>query len=401
MGTVVSKHHAGRRENWLLQTLENHESGINCMTLSDDTSVLATGSDDNTIRLWSTRTESVEYLTVLAGHADYITHIVILDSYLVSSSADHTIRKWDMPSARCVFICTGHTSIVNRITCTEELIFSTSYDRTARCWDYRTGTCIRTFHGHHHGLLPLLFIPANRDAEEESTFEEEMNIYTKDILITGSQDLTAKTWSLKTGDCLKTFEGHVGAVLCLATDAQGKVLFTGSGDNTIRVWDIYRGNELRIYDLHQAPVINILVANKLLYSLSADHTVRCWIIDVGDCIRIYKGHHHSVSCIQLENDLVFTGCGDAIVRCFEARSGVMKRAFKSHELAVNCIQIVDDRLFSGSVDGSLKVWDISDLRSRAPPDPKSKLSDNSREKTDAESGIDNHKYRERRVQNMV
>jgi WD40 repeat protein len=86
-----------------------------------------------------------------------------------------------------------------------------------------------------------------------------MNIYTKDILITGSQDTTAKSWSLKTGECLKTFEGHIGAVLCMAMDKQEKILFTGSGDHTIRVWDIYRGNELRVYDQHQGPIINLVV----------------------------------------------------------------------------------------------------------------------------------------------
>jgi WD40 repeat protein len=118
MGAAASKHRAGRHNNWLIQTLENHESGINCMVLSDDGSVLATGSDDNTIRLWSTKTESVEYLSVLAGHVDYITHIVIADNYLLSASADQTIRKWDMPSGQCLFICTGHTSIVNRMVCT-------------------------------------------------------------------------------------------------------------------------------------------------------------------------------------------------------------------------------------------------------------------------------------------
>ena len=140
-----------------------------------------------------------------------------------------------------------------------DFLFSSSYDRTARCWDFHTGACIRIFRGHNHGILPLLFIPSNQDVDEENTFEEEMNIYTKDILITGSQDLTAKTWSFKTGECLKTFEGHIGAVLCLTTDIKGKILFTGSGDHTIRVWDIYRGNEIRIYDQHQAPIINLLV----------------------------------------------------------------------------------------------------------------------------------------------
>lgn len=259
-----------------------------------------------------------------------------------------------------------------------ELLFSTSYDRTARCWDFHTGACIRIFRGHHHGLLPLLFLPANHDAEEENTFEEEMDIYTNDILITGSQDLTAKTWSLKTGDCLKTFDGHRGAVLCLATDAQGKVLFTGSGDNTIRVWDIHRACELRVYNLHQAPIINLHVRGHFVSLLDSTRLARvrsrsptsCSTrsapitpLGVGSstsaiacgCTKdttipspaycsktIWVGRPLAPFIRRALRAVVFTGCGDAIVRCFEGRTGVIKRAFKSHALAVNCIQVSAD-----------------------------------------------------------
>ena len=55
MGSAASKR---RDQNCLIQTLDDHESGINCMALSHDSTVLATGSDDHTIRLWSTKTTS-------------------------------------------------------------------------------------------------------------------------------------------------------------------------------------------------------------------------------------------------------------------------------------------------------------------------------------------------------
>lgn len=142
-----------------------------------------------------------------------------------------------------------------------DFIFSTSYDRTARCWDFDTGACVRVFRGHRHGILPILFVPAEQEAGREDDFEEDAEIYAKDIIITGSQDNTAKTWSFETGDCLKTFRGHTGAVLSLASDPLGKILFTGSADNTIRAWDIYRGTELRTFDQHQAAIINLLVRN--------------------------------------------------------------------------------------------------------------------------------------------
>lgn len=112
MGSAASKH-----QNSLIQTLDDHESGINCMALSKDTTVLATGSDDHTIRLWTTKSTPIECLSVLSGHTDYITDILIYENYLVSASADQTMRKWDMTTGKCMFICTGHTSLVNRIIC--------------------------------------------------------------------------------------------------------------------------------------------------------------------------------------------------------------------------------------------------------------------------------------------
>ncbi|CAF4726693.1 unnamed protein product [Rotaria sp. Silwood1] len=71
MGSAGSKHRARRDQDWLIQTLDDHESGINCMALSNDSTVLATGSDDHTIRLWSTKTTPIECLNILSGHTDY------------------------------------------------------------------------------------------------------------------------------------------------------------------------------------------------------------------------------------------------------------------------------------------------------------------------------------------
>jgi WD40 repeat protein len=71
---------------------------------------------------------------------------------------------------------------------------------------------------------------------------------------------------------------------------------------------------------------------------------------------------------------------------------------------------VNERLFSGSVDGTLKVWDISDLKGDVMPELKStinnsKLTNSERasaeNRSDVDSGIDDREYRGRRAQNMV
>ena len=75
-------------------------------------------------------------------------------------------------------------------------------------------------------------------------------------IITGSRDRTIKVWSLKTGNCLATFTGHRGSVLCLKFDRDWDVLdkrtgnvnpyaprkgfmVSGSSDCTVCVWNLY------------------------------------------------------------------------------------------------------------------------------------------------------------------
>ena len=248
MGGCGSKNKSG---NSLLESVEAHEKGINCMALSEDGSVLASGSEDKTIKLWCTKTSECECIGILRGHEDYITCILIEDCFVLSGSADKSIRKWDVSTCECVLVCRGHTSVIYRMICTGDFIFSSSYDRTARCWDFDNGECLRVFRGHKRGVYPLIFIPADDD-DAADDIDPDAN---KDLLITGSADSTARSWNFETGQCLQVFKGHQGAVTCMATDGVGRVLYTGSVDFTIRSWDLLKGPQLKVFQGHTGSVI--------------------------------------------------------------------------------------------------------------------------------------------------
>jgi WD40 repeat protein len=230
MGNAQAKQEKNR--DYTMQTCEEHEGSINCMEVSEDGSVLVTGSDDAYVRLWSTKTELIECIGVLEGHEDYITSLLIEDNFVLSSSADKTIRKWDMYSCECLLVFTGHESTVNKMVCTGDFLFSVSYDKKARCWDFDTGEQIRVFSGHKNNVTSILFIPADQDdvedamkfieehaekrgglksaakkPEKKEDFTEEDEIYSKDLIITGSLDSNAKAWSIETGECIQTYKG--------------------------------------------------------------------------------------------------------------------------------------------------------------------------------------------------
>lgn len=254
------------------ETLDDKATGS--ADSSDDpghvVTLLATGSDDSSIRLYGPAPSQVDYeeytcLHVFKGHSGYVTCMVFWDEYLISGSADTTIRKWDMSlrsSDRCVYVIRGHDAHVERVMCTGCLIFSTSYDRTARIWDFETGDPLRIFLGHRRAVTSLIFIPHDANYVDETDPNSA-----KDVLITGSLDGTARSWDIHNTYNLNIFLGHSGAVTCMATDLIAKHLFTGSIDNTVRMWNISNASVLRVFKGHTKAVICIQVSSNV-YLLS-------------------------------------------------------------------------------------------------------------------------------------
>lgn len=272
MGNGVTRR--DKQKTFLLQSCEDHESSINCMALSDDGSVLATGSDDSNIRLWSTKTETVECIGLLEGHQDYITAILVEDNFILSASSDKTIRKWELASCECILVMSGHESTINKILCTGDFVFSVSYDKKARMWDFETGESLKIFSGHTNNVTSLVFIPSEIDnSNVKNVMKNNLNklpplnpnkqnndkLYNKDLIITGSLDMTAKSWSIESGECLKTFKGHTGPITCMATDPFGRFLFTGSSDHDIRSWEVNTGRLITILTGHTTTILSLYV----------------------------------------------------------------------------------------------------------------------------------------------
>jgi WD40 repeat protein len=84
-------------------------------------------------------------------------------------------------------------------------------------------------------------------------------MYSRDLIITGSLDSMAKSWSIESGECIQTFRGHTSGITCMAVDPLGKLLFTGSSDHSIRSWEVMTGQQLKVFSGHQTTVLFLLV----------------------------------------------------------------------------------------------------------------------------------------------
>lgn len=116
MGSMCSAEPTLERN--LVEKVDEHEGGINCMALNEDCSILVTGAEDCTARLWTTTTDKAACLGVLDGHDDYVNCVAMHDTFAYTGSADKTIRKWNITTCECVVVFNGHASIVSRLLCT-------------------------------------------------------------------------------------------------------------------------------------------------------------------------------------------------------------------------------------------------------------------------------------------
>jgi len=106
------------------------------VSYSPDGQWLASGSDDNKIRLWNTADYSLTQ--TLAGHTNFVNGVVFSPdgSLLFSGGHDRKVGIWDIRSGRQLKFLDGHQDVVLRVAVNPEgtLIASISWDGTVRLW---------------------------------------------------------------------------------------------------------------------------------------------------------------------------------------------------------------------------------------------------------------------------
>lgn len=237
--------------------------------------VLASASDDKTIKLWDTRTG--ECIRTLWGHGDWVQSVSFGPDAqtLASASRDQTAKLWDWRTGECLHTLEGHTHRVKSVAFNPQgnILASCSDDQTIKLWDTRKGVCLQTLTGHSDWVLSVAFSPCGQR------------------IASAGGDKTIKFWDVSTGECLQTLTGHTNRVRSVAWSPDGQMLVSGSDDQTVKLWDVSTGINLRTFLGHQKVVWSVAFSpnGQMLASGSKDETIKLWSVE-GECLKTMRAY---------------------------------------------------------------------------------------------------------------
>jgi len=166
---------------------------------------------------------------VLTGHGSAVTCGAFSadGKTLATGSYDNTVKVWDVAEHRERLTLKGHTGGVKAVLLSPDgkTVFSAGEDRTVRVWDATTGKETHTFGPNRFGVEGLSLSP---DGKALAAGCGDWK---------GSEPGEVKVYDLAAGKEKRVLTGHPRHVVAVAFSPDGKVLVSVGGDGTLKVWD--------------------------------------------------------------------------------------------------------------------------------------------------------------------
>ncbi|MDW3211832.1 MAG: caspase family protein [Reichenbachiella sp.] len=412
---------SGFAQEYPLETViqRGHRAAVRTVVYSPDGKFIATGSRDNSIKLWEVSTGR-EIRTFL-GHINPV-NIVAFDPsgrWLASGSSDNSIIIWEVATGKIKQKIEGHDRRVSSLNFNSDgsQLASGGWDRLAYVWRVSTGEKLGEYKGNPAtGIGVGVQVLFSKDDKKLITGNDDgkIIIYNLDSGIPqdtlrnispsscggcpsfiqldekGSKLLSASRrgpvtwWDWKSGKIIKEFSGDGEEYN--AVGMKGSTVFV-SDEDTLKLWNT-SGQLIRkiLVDSTEINSATLSPDGRYIAAATNDRVTRIWNVQSGKLVKQLKGFlndaadnglgldpesywQYNISRyvnfkegirVSPDEQFVVKAVGKS-AQLWDLSKGRVVRSFDGHENGVICFEFSQDGeyLFTGSGDKTIKMWEVA------------------------------------------
>ncbi|MBD2091564.1 AAA-like domain-containing protein [Microcoleus sp. FACHB-1515] len=323
-----------------INRLSGHQAAVLAVDISSDSTLIASGGVDRTIRLW--RRDGTEVAT-LSGHQATVRAVQFSPDgqFIASASDDRTLKIWQR-NGKLLRTLQGHNAPVWGVAWSPDgkLLASTSMDGTVKLWRPDRTSPIQILQQGGAGTWALAWSPDGQ------------------TIASGGYDRTIKLWK-RDGTLDKTLQNQASLVIGLAFSPDGQTIASCGGDKTVKLWS-RDGTLLNTLEGHTATINQVTWSpdGQTIASASLDKTVKLWSRD-GTLLNTLRGHAAAIWDVAWSRDGSFLASAgtENLVSLWQS-DNPFRTIVTAHAGGIFAVDISSDSktIATGTVGGRPKLW---------------------------------------------
>ncbi len=261
-------------------------------------------------------------------------------SLVVSGSSDETLRVWDTGTGESLRTIRGASlgAWALAVSPDGKRVAAGGKDAVIREFSLADGALLRELRGHRGYIRALAYTPTGTH------------------LISGADDGRICAWGAGP-DPVHELHEHRGGVLALDVSADGNYALSAGRDGTVRYWSLSGRRLLRTMTGHRRWVQAVrFLDGETAVSADGYGAIIVWDLATGEVRRTME-HGGAVTALAVDRGLVHAGGGSEI-SCWDAATGAKLETRSGHADAILALApIGDGRVVSSSEDTTLLVWE--------------------------------------------
>ena len=291
-------------------TLLNGYLEINCLEISEDSTLLAVGCKNSTISIYSLNRQKLSKMKLPSDldKLDKSNERIYEQMMTQDDSKESQTAEQDSDILYNQRTLCGHTGPIYSLSISREkwFLLSASEDCTIRLWSLLTWTCLITFRGHTQPVFDVQFGPFGH------------------YFASCSLDKTARLWCVEQAQTLRIFTDGCNDMETLCFHPNSNYIATSSSDRILKIWDLaeIKDNQpvkpIRQMSGHKLNVCIMKFSHdgRYLISTGYDRQIMIWDCTDGSLVTCLNAHADAIFSMDLSRDgsILCTGSADFSIR---------------------------------------------------------------------------------------